>query len=293
MRLGMGNASIQQPRIHLVVGLHPQPRGEESLTHQPDLVLDLTLFPTRGRCAGHGINQIMTAHLQKSPIVLPLLAHEDRIHRGLHVVVDAARAGALEEREGALVRVEHHLLRLTRIGSHERHPAVAQPHVRDLHRDRRTLEHYDLVAPVELVGFARCKPQWHERAGDRGTIPLPTTRITADRIVAASIAAFAQGLENPDQRQPLPQRPRFIGVQQLVQFLLAGADPRQGLFLAAIAKLRRPRTHNLADHLPRYPQLTADLPDRLPLTQIRAPDLRYRLHCQHPVLGFLQHRRPS
>jgi hypothetical protein len=45
MRFGVGDALIEQPGVHLVVGLEPQPGREEALTHEPDLVLDLTLLP--------------------------------------------------------------------------------------------------------------------------------------------------------------------------------------------------------------------------------------------------------
>src|SRR6202167_2368297 len=51
MRLGIGDTLIEQPSVHLVVGLEPQPRGEEALADQPDLVLDLTLLPARCRRA--------------------------------------------------------------------------------------------------------------------------------------------------------------------------------------------------------------------------------------------------
>ena len=73
-----------------------------------------------------------------------------------------ARAGALEKRERPLVSVEHHLLRLARIGAHEHHPAVAEADVRDLHRRRHAVQHDDLVAPVELVGLARREGQRDE-----------------------------------------------------------------------------------------------------------------------------------
>ena len=162
MRLGVGDAFVEQPGVQLVIGLEPQPRREETLAHQTDLVLDLTLLPARRRRAGHRIDQMMRAHLQEAAIVLPVLADEDRLHRRLHVVVDAARAGAPEEGEGALVRVEHHLLRLARIGADEHHPAVAQTHVRDLHGHRHAVHHHDLVAPVELVGLARRERQRHK-----------------------------------------------------------------------------------------------------------------------------------
>ena len=45
MRLGVGDAFIEQPGVHLVVGLEPQPGREEALTHEPNLILDLTLLP--------------------------------------------------------------------------------------------------------------------------------------------------------------------------------------------------------------------------------------------------------
>src|SRR5207302_7155687 len=86
-----------QPGIQLVVALHPQPRREEPLAHLAHLVLDLPLFPARRRGAGDRVDEIVAAHLQEAAIVGPLAADEDRLHRGLHVVVDAARAGALKK----------------------------------------------------------------------------------------------------------------------------------------------------------------------------------------------------
>jgi hypothetical protein len=138
----------------------------------------------------------MTAHLQEAAIVLPLLADEDHLHRRLHVVVDAARAGASEEREGAIVRVEHHLLGLAWIGPHEQHPAVAQPHMRDFHRHRRAAEHHDLVAPVELVSLARRERQRHEsRRRLARVLTAPTLRVAANRVVAALVPQPTQFLE--------------------------------------------------------------------------------------------------
>jgi len=49
----------------------------------------------------------MAAHLQKAAIVLPVPADEDRLHRGLHVVVNAAPAAPLEQRERPVVGVKH------------------------------------------------------------------------------------------------------------------------------------------------------------------------------------------
>ena len=153
MRLGVGDAPVGEPGVHLVVGFEPQPGREEPLADQPDLVLDLSLLPTRCRRAGDRLDEVVAAHLQEAAIVEAFLADEDRLHRRLHVVVDAAPAGALEEGEGPVVGVEHHLLRLARIGPHEQHAAVAEPDVRNLHDHRHPAQQDDLVAPVELVGF--------------------------------------------------------------------------------------------------------------------------------------------
>jgi hypothetical protein len=81
----------------------------------------------------------MTAHLQESTIVETLLADEDGRCRRLHVVVDATLACALEQGECPVVGVEHHLLRLARIGAHEQHAAMAEPNVRHLHGYRRAI----------------------------------------------------------------------------------------------------------------------------------------------------------
>ena len=40
MRLGVGDAFIEQPGVQLVVGFEPQTRREEALTDEPNLVLD-------------------------------------------------------------------------------------------------------------------------------------------------------------------------------------------------------------------------------------------------------------
>src|SRR6476646_2656955 len=52
VRLGVGDALVQQPGVQLVEGFEPQPRREEAFTDKPNLVLDLTLLPARGRRAG-------------------------------------------------------------------------------------------------------------------------------------------------------------------------------------------------------------------------------------------------
>src|SRR5579883_1386872 len=92
MRPGIRDAVVEEPRIQLLIAFEPQSRREEALADEPDLVLDLPLLPAGGRRAGDGIDEVMPAHLQEAAIVEPVLADEDRLHRRLHVVVDAARA---------------------------------------------------------------------------------------------------------------------------------------------------------------------------------------------------------
>src|SRR5207253_11416379 len=52
------------------------------------------------RRAGDRIDEVVAAQLQEAAIVEALLADEDRLHRRLHIVVDAAPASALEQGEG-------------------------------------------------------------------------------------------------------------------------------------------------------------------------------------------------
>ena len=82
----------------------------------------------------------MPAHPQKAAVELAVFADKHGFDGRLHVVVDAARAGSFEEGEGAVVRVEHHLLGLARIGAHEQHAAVAQPDMRHLDGDRHPVD---------------------------------------------------------------------------------------------------------------------------------------------------------
>jgi hypothetical protein len=251
MRLGVGSALVEQPGVQLVVALGPDARREEALAHQADLVLDLALLPARRRRAGDRIDQIVPAHLQEAAVVGPFLADEDRLHRRLHVVVDAARAGAPEEGERPIVGVEHHLLALPRVGPHEHHPAVAEPDMRDLDLHRRAAEQHDLVAPVELVGLARREAQRHigRRDSRRSRVP-PAAGIAPEGIVAAFVALAAKRLEDPHQREPLAHRLGLVPGQQPVERILDRTDLRQRLNRTFVLERRRPRPQNLADHLP-------------------------------------------
>ena len=230
VRLGVGDALVQQPRVQLIEGFEPQPRREEAFTNQPDLVLDLALLPARRWRAGNRIDQVVAAHLHEAAIVETPFADEDRLHGGLHVVVDAAHAGALEQSECPVVGVEHHLLCLARIAPHKQHPAVTEPDMGGLHDHRYAIEQDDFMAPVELIGFSRRKAQ--RDVGRSRRLPAllaPPSGVTAHGVVTAVIAAPAELLEDPDQRQLLASGLGRIPCQQPVEFCCPSAQLRSRL----------------------------------------------------------------
>ena len=203
-RLGVRHATVKQKGVELGVALELQPRREEALPHHADLVLDLALLPARRRRAGSWLHQMVAAHPQEAAIVGALLAHEDAVDGRLHVVVDADLGRALEEGERPVMGVEHHLLGLARIGPHERHAAVAKPDVRNLDDRGHTREHHNLMAPVELIGFAGSVNEWHIGLGKLGVSrTLPAPAIATNRVVAALEPEPAQLLPDAHQRQPL------------------------------------------------------------------------------------------
>jgi hypothetical protein len=71
-----------------------------------------------------------------------------RIDRGLHVVVDAALAGAAQEGERLVIGVEHHLLATARISPDVEHPAVAEPQMRHLHCRRHPDQRVAISAAI-------------------------------------------------------------------------------------------------------------------------------------------------
>src|SRR5438477_11736539 len=189
----------------------------------------------------------MPTHPQEAAVVLAVLADEHGLDRRLHVVVDAARAGALEEGESAAVRVEHHLLGLARISPHEQHPAVAQPDMCELHGHRRAVDQHDLMRPVELVGLARRKAQRYIgfRRG-RAALDTPPLRVTPNRVVAAFITQAAQLLEDPDQRQPLASRLRLVTRQPPVNIGAPQAQLTPRPYYPPVRARRYSRSQNLA-----------------------------------------------
>ncbi|MNI29735.1 hypothetical protein D3C73_835580 [compost metagenome] len=279
MSLGIGNAFVEQPGIQFLQALDPQARREEALAHKADLVLDLSFLPTGCGRAGNRLDKIVTAHLHEAAIVEPFLADKHGLHRRLHVVIDAARAGAVEEGESLVMRVKHHLLALTHIGPREHHPTVAEPDMGDLHGRRHPVDQDDLVAPVELIGLAGCIVERNVSLGcDRSACLGPGPGVTTDSIVATIIAKRPDLLVNPDQCQPFARRLAFVRNQEPLDITSPGSDPGQRLTLALIGKLRDIGADNLADRVPRNIQLSGDLLYRPTLNMEGSPDTRNRIH---------------
>ena len=89
----------------------------------------------------------MPAHLQETPVKSSIFANEDGLNGGLYIIVNAVRAGAFKESEGTVMRVEHHLLRLARIGSDKEHPAMTEPDMCYHQWGGHTSDDHNLVAP--------------------------------------------------------------------------------------------------------------------------------------------------
>jgi hypothetical protein len=148
----------------------------------------------------------MIAHHQEAPVVAPLLAREDRIHRGLHVVVDSPARHAAKESERAGVRVEYHLLALARIGDQEECTAMAQPHVRELDDLINATELDVLVTEVKLVRFARRKVLGDKGARHRVPAPLERAHLPAHGVHCSRVSFQAQRLVDPLCRTLFPSR---------------------------------------------------------------------------------------
>ena|GEM_PF-3287838 len=190
--------------------------------------------------------------------------------------------------------VEDHLLALAHIGPREHHPAVTEPDMCDLHRDRRACDDHNLMAPVELVGLARLVIERHISLSGGGAAPLrPGLREATNGVIATLVAERPHLLEDPDQGQPFSGRLACVRAQKLLDLLLPGADPRQGLAGPLVAEFRLIRPKDLPHRVPRHVQLPRDLLHRPTLDVEGPPDPRDRIHPLHPLLRLLTRSRRS
>jgi hypothetical protein len=265
-----------------------QPGLEKAAAYRLDLVLDLTLLPACGRRTGGRLDHVVIGHHQKPAVEHAFLADEHRRHRSLHVVVDAAQRHPAEKGECAGMRVEHHLLRLARIGPDIDRPRRAQPHVRHLHTHRLARDLHVLVAPVELVRLARLEQQRDERrhvaAGIPAAVICPAPRIAPDSIIRSLETFTQQQIMDPRHPQTVTPVPRFVLAQQRIEPFLERPDPGQRLNRAMIVKRPFRSIDRLAHHLARQPQIPRNLPDTLAARAL-APNPYNCLHHQHPDLA--------
>src|SRR6187200_2501805 len=152
----------------------------------------------------------------------------------------------------------------------------------DLHDHRRAVQQDDFVAPVELVGLSRSKAQWDVSSGRcLPALLAPPSGVTPHSIVAAVIAAPAQFLEDPNQRQLLACSLRRITRQQLVDLCCPSSELRSRLDLTLVFEGSLARPQHLAHRIPGHPQVPGDLLDRLALEKMLTPNPTDRLHRQH------------
>ncbi|MBB3987770.1 hypothetical protein GGQ68_004123 [Sagittula marina] len=72
------------------------------------------------------------------------------------------------------------LQHLARVGSHEKHSAVAEMGTGDLHGDGHAPDHYDLAASLKLAGFPGIEVQRH--VGRGCFVRTQTSSVAPDRI---------------------------------------------------------------------------------------------------------------
>src|SRR5262249_43337152 len=115
----------------------------------------------------------------------------------------------------------------------------------------------------------------------------PSLRIAAQRIVAAVIAAHAQVLEDPDQRQLLAGRLGRITFQQFVERTCPSTQLRSWLDLALVLERSLARPQHLTDRVPGHPETPCDLLDLLALNEVLTSNPCNRFHDQHsPTTRF-------
>ena len=110
----------------------------------------------------------------------------------------------------------------------------------------------------------------------------PSPGVAAQRIIAAVIAAPAELLEDPDQRQLLASSLGRVAFQQFVELSRPSSQLRPRLDGPLVLERRLTRAQYLANRVPGHPEIAGDLSDRLPLGEVLAPNPRNRLHDQHP-----------
>src|SRR5262249_40599383 len=144
-----------------------------------------------------------------------LLADEDQINRRLQIIVDATTRHPAPEAKRTPMRVEHHLLCFAQVGYCQEHPTMGESQVRHLDLLHLPAQFDRLVAPIELIRFARRNQQWNEYPA---TAPPPFFLPAADRALQRRIRPAETFLDQrviePLTIAPLAQRLAGVFTQQ-------------------------------------------------------------------------------
>ena len=287
VHLGPAATLRLQPTVQLLEAGKAKPGLEETATGRLHLVLDLALLPAGRRRACRRLDHVVVRHDEEAPVEDALLAGEHRRHRRFHVVVNPACRHAAEKGERPRMRVEKHLLAFARIRSHIDRARRAQPHVSDLHPHRLAGDLDVLVAPVELIGFARPEHQRDEgRRIRHAPAPLqpPPRSIATDRVVRPVEPLAQQQVVDARDAQLLSPRSRLVFFKQHIQPRLKRTQLRQRLHRAPIREFRLRLADRLAHHPARQMQVSRYRLHGFPRREL-APDLQHRFQYQHPDLA--------
>lgn len=110
---------VQRQQIWEVRHLLPQPRPSIL-----DVLLYLTLFPTRGGIAELWCKDVMVRHREEAEINLSFLAAADAINCGAHVVIYSPRGHPTKHSEAVLMGIKKHLMRLEQVSPDQEGPTV-------------------------------------------------------------------------------------------------------------------------------------------------------------------------
>ena len=165
----------------------------EPMAGVSDVLFNLTLLPSRRRIAKIRVEQIMTGHRRKARVNLPLLAGADTIDGGAHIVVNPASRHAAQNPERVVMGVKQHFMRLKKVGSQNKSPAMRQLDVRDLQLHSFVANKGPIFTPVELKRLAGLKGQRNKRPASAGVLlaalfRLPVARKSRDTAVGAGKA---------------------------------------------------------------------------------------------------------
>ena len=209
VRRGAGHARVQQPGVQLLEAPHPQPRREEPLADEADLVLDLALRPAGRRVQGRSLGAMGPSprdggstrkwlHIcEASGGCTSTLAGEDRLHRRLRSAADRP-LGSVSASLSWMPRVQAPLKK-----------AKARSWASNIEPSRRHRSEPDGEAPASRA--CRRRTSGCGRAG-RGRFPVTVTpQVSTTSWLPSSRSGLARRVAEPDvglgRHRPAALRP--------------------------------------------------------------------------------------